>query len=102
MQEQMLSVPLPMLLAIGFLIGFVFLGLGYREGSDLTRRYRFMGMGGITIGIMIAVTPISWYAYWIVTSGLFLGLIEIAIIGFALIIGILFIYKGVKIYSGTQ
>ncbi|MFX0055278.1 MAG: hypothetical protein ACFFAX_15485 [Promethearchaeota archaeon] len=102
MQEQMLAVPLPMLLAIGFLIGFVFLGLGYREGSDLTRRYRFLGVGGITVGIMIPVTPISWYAYWIVTSGLLLGLIEITIIGVALIIGIFLIYKGVKIYSGNQ
>ncbi|MFW9804747.1 MAG: hypothetical protein ACFFFC_18975 [Candidatus Thorarchaeota archaeon] len=102
MQEQMLAVPLPMLLAIGFLIGFVFLGLGYREGSDMTRRYRFIGVGAITIGIMIPVTPISWYGYWIVTTGLLLGLIEIAMICVTLIIGILLIYKGVKIYSGNQ
>ncbi|MHA2005622.1 MAG: hypothetical protein ACW975_14660 [Candidatus Thorarchaeota archaeon] len=99
MQEQMFTVPIPMLLALGFLIGFAILALGYRERSDMTRRHHLMGLGAVITGIMIPVTPISWYGYWIVLSGLVLGLIEIVIIGVALIIGILLIYKGVKTYS---
>jgi hypothetical protein len=102
MQEQMFAVPIPTLLALGFLIGFVILALGYREGFDITRRHHLMGLGVVIIGIMIPATPISWYGYWIVTSGLVLGLIEITIIAVALIIGILLMYKGVKTYSATQ
>ncbi|MHA2071807.1 MAG: hypothetical protein ACW985_08480 [Candidatus Thorarchaeota archaeon] len=102
MQEQMFAVPIPMLLALGFLIGIVILALGYREGSDMARRHRLIGLGVIIIGIMIPATPISWYGYWIVTSELVLGLIEIAIIAVTLVIGIILIYKGAKTYSVTQ
>ena len=99
MQEQMFAVPIPMLLALGFLIGIVILALGYREGSDMARRHSLIGLGVIIIGIMIPATPISWYGYWMVISGLVLGLIEIAIIAVALVVGILLMYKGVKTYS---
>jgi hypothetical protein len=102
MQEQMFAVPIPTLLALGFLIGFVMLALGYREGSDITRRHHLMGLGVVIIGIMIPATPISWYGYWMVVSALILGLIEIVFIAVALIIGIILIYKGVKTYSATQ
>ncbi|MHA2300153.1 MAG: hypothetical protein ACXACD_04275 [Candidatus Thorarchaeota archaeon] len=102
MQEQMFVIPIPPLLALGFLIGIIILVLGYREDSDLTRRYHLMGLGVVVIGIMIPVTPLSWYGYWMVTSGLVLGLVEIAIIAVALIVGILLVYKGVKTYSGPQ
>ena len=102
MQEQMFVVPLPPLLALGFLIGTILLALGYREDSDLTMRHHLMGLGVVVIGIMIPVCPLSWYGYWMVTSGLVLGLIEITIIAVALIIGILLVYKGVKTYSEPQ
>ena len=98
MQEQMFVIPIPPLLALGFLIGVVLLILGYREESDIARRHHLMGLGVVVIGVMIPVTPITWYGYWIVTSGLVLGLIEIAIIAVALVIGIVIIYSGVKIY----
>lgn len=102
MQEQMFAVPIPMLLALGFLIGFVILALGYREESDISRRHKLMGLGVIIIGIMIPTTPLSWYVYWMVTSSLVLGIIEIGVIAVALIIGVFLIYKGVKIQSATQ
>jgi hypothetical protein len=102
MQEQMVTIPIPPLLALGFLIGVVLLILGYREESDITRRHHLMGLGVVVIGIMIPVSPITWYGYWIVTIGLVLGLVEIAIIAIALIIGIVLIYKGIKTYSETQ
>jgi hypothetical protein len=102
MQEQMFVVPIPPLLALGFLIGFILLVLGYREESDLTRHHHLIGLGVVVIGIMIPVTPLTWYGYWIVTSGLILGLNEIAIIAVAVIIGIILIYKGIKTYSGPQ
>lgn len=98
----MFAVPIPMLLALGFLIGIGILALGYRERSDMTRRHHLMGLGVIIIGIMIPATPISWYGYWMITSELVLGLIEIVIIAVTLAIGILLIYKGVKTYSATQ
>jgi len=98
----MFVVPIPPLLALGFLIGAILLALGYREDSDLTRRHHLMGLGVVVIGIMIPVCPLSWYGYWMVTSGLVLELIEITIIAVALIIGIILVYKGVKTYSGPQ
>ena len=73
MQEQMFVLPIPVLLAIGYLIGFVLLVLGYRNETDLTRHHHLMGLGIVVIGIMIPVTPISWYVHGIVTTGLLLG-----------------------------
>lgn len=103
MQGQTLTTPLlPPLLALGFLIGIILLLLGYRENTDFTRRQHLMGLGIIIIGIMIPVTPSSWYGYMIVTSGLILGLLEIAIIAVTLIIGIIFLYIGFKTYTKTQ
>ena len=98
----MFVVPIPPLLALGFLIGAILLALGYREDSDLTRRHHLMGLGVVVIGVMIPVSPLSWYGYWMVTSGLVLGLGEIAIIAVALIIGILLVYIGVKTYRMPQ
>ncbi|MHA2026565.1 MAG: hypothetical protein ACW98U_11760 [Candidatus Thorarchaeota archaeon] len=97
MQEQMFTIPIPPLLAIGFLIGIILLALGYRSQSD-----HQMGLGLVIIGLMIPITPISWYGYLMLTSALVLGLIEIVIIAVALIIGIVLMYKGFKIYSTPQ
>ncbi|MHA1902737.1 MAG: hypothetical protein ACXADL_13490 [Candidatus Thorarchaeota archaeon] len=102
MQEQMFVIPIPPLLAIGFLIGIVLLVLGYRNKTDLTRRYHLMGLGTVVIGIMIPVTPISWYVSGMVTLGWVLGLAEISIIAIALIIGFILIYYGVKTYYRSQ
>ena len=102
MQEQMFTIPIPPLLALGFLIGIIMLVLGYREESDLTRRHHLMGLGVVVIGIMIPATPLSWYGYWMIIRGRVLELSEIAIIAIALIIGILLVYKGIKTYSGPQ
>lgn len=103
MQGQTFTTPLiPPLLALGFLIGIILLVLGYREKTNLTRHQHLMGLGIMIIGVMIPVTPLSWYGYLIVTSGLILGLIEIAIIAVALILGIVFLYQGFRTYSKTQ
>ena len=102
MQDLMFTVPIPPLLALGFLIGVILLLIGYRENSDLTRRNHLIGLGFIVIGIMIPVTPISWYGYLAVTTVLVLGLIEIAILAVGLIIGIILMYLGAKTYSKSQ
>ena len=102
MQEQMFIVPIPPLLAIGFLIGFILLVLGYRENADLIRRNHRIGLGLVIIGIMIPLTPATWYGYWVVTTGLVLGLSEITVIAVALILGIILIYLGAKNYSKSQ
>jgi hypothetical protein len=98
MQELMFSIPIPPLLALGFLIGLVLL-LGYRENADLVRRNHRMGSGLIIIGIMVPISPLSWYVYWILTSGLVLGLLDYAIIAVALVFGLIIMYFGAKIYS---
>jgi hypothetical protein len=102
MQEQMFTIPIPPLLAIGFLIGIILFALGLRNQDDLVKRNHQMGLGLVIIGFMIPVTPISWYGYQMVTSGLVLGLVEIFIISVAVIIGIVIVYKGVKTYSTAQ
>ena len=102
MQELMFTVPIPPLLALGFLIGFILLVLGYRENADLTRRNHLMGLGLIIIGIMIPVTPATWYGYLVVIHGLVLGITEIAVISIALILGIILMYLGAKNYSKSQ
>ncbi|MFW9806999.1 MAG: hypothetical protein ACFFFK_09755 [Candidatus Thorarchaeota archaeon] len=102
MQEVMFTIPIPPLLALGFLIGIVLYVLGYREQTVLTRRYHLMGLGLIIIGIMIPISPLSWYLYWFLTSVLILGLIDIAIIAVTLILGIVFLYIGFKTYTKSQ
>ena len=98
----MFTVPIPPLLALGFLIGIILLVLGYRENADLTRRNHMMGLGMIIIGIMIPVTPATWYGYLVVIHGLVLGITEIAVIAIALIFGIILMYLGAKNYSKSQ
>ena len=102
MQESMFTIPIPPLLAIGFLIGILLLVMGYRIKSDLIKRHHQMGLGTVIIGIMIPITPLSWYGYWALTSIVLLGIIDIAIIVVTLIIGIVLVYKGIKFYSSAQ
>jgi hypothetical protein len=102
MQETMFSIPIPVLLALGFLIGIILLVLGYMEKTDPTRHQHLMGLGIIIIGIMIPITPLSWYGYLVLVRGLILGIIEIAIIALALIIGIVLLYIGSKTYMKSQ
>ena len=86
MQETMFAVPIPPLLALGYLIGIILLVLGYMEKTNPTRHQHLLGLGIIIIGIMIPITPLSWYVYMMLVRGLILGIIEIAIIALALII----------------
>jgi len=62
-QQQMFSINIPSMLIFGFLIGIVLLILGYRERTDIRRRNRFIGSGLSIIGIMILLTPLSWFLY---------------------------------------
>ena len=57
----MVSINIPSLLILGFLVGVVLLIIGYREGADLRRRNRLMGSGLGIIGIMTLMTPVSWF-----------------------------------------
>jgi len=59
----MVSISIPSLLALGFLIGMVLLILGYREEINLRRRNLLMGSGLGIIGIMVLLTPLSWFLY---------------------------------------
>lgn len=59
----MVSISIPALLALGFLIGMVLLILGYREKINLRRRNLLMGSGLCIIGAMALITPLSWFLY---------------------------------------
>jgi hypothetical protein len=102
MQETMFVVPIPPLIAFGFLIGIVLFVLGYRETEGSLRRYHLMGLGIVVIGIMIPVTPLSWYGYWVLTAALVLGITELTIIAVAVILGVLLIYQGARVYARAQ
>jgi len=102
MQESMIAFSMPFILALGFLVGIVLLLLGYREIEDRPRRNRLMGLGTIVIGIMIPVTPVSWYVYLMLTAVLVLGIVELAIIAIAVILGIVLMYLGARIYVRVQ
>lgn len=102
MQGSTFTIPIPPLLALGFLIGIILLVLGYREKADLTRHQHLMGLGIVIIGIMIPVTPLSWYGYQMVTIGLILGLLELAIIAATLVVGIVLLFIGFKTYTKSQ
>lgn len=102
MQEPMFAVFMPSVLVVGFLIGIVLLVLGYLEDEDRPRRNRLMGLGTIVIGIMILVTPISWYGYWVLTAALVLGIVELTIIAIGVVLGVVLMYQGTRIYSRVQ
>ena len=103
MQVVQFGVSMPGILATGFLIGVILIILGSRENQNLERRNHLIGLGTIVIGIMIPVTPLSWYLYWV-------GIIGLLILGgepqivtlFALVIGIIVIYQGIRIYRRKQ
>jgi len=98
----MFAFSMPFILALGFLVGIVLLLLGYREIEDRPRRNRLMGLGTIVIGIMIPVTPVSWYVYLVLTAARVLGIVELAIIAIAVILGIVLMYLGARIYVRVQ
>jgi hypothetical protein len=66
----MLTVSIPGLLMMGFGIALVFLILGYREKADISKSRRLIGIGLDLLGLMVIVTPLSWYGMWAITTGL--------------------------------
>lgn len=91
---------MPGILLTGFMIGIILVVMGFRENQNLVRRNHLMGMGIVVIGIMIPVTPLSWYIYWEGVFGLFTLAIEHqVVIAFTLIIGIVLAYQGARIYG---
>jgi len=103
MQEVQFGVSMPSILILGFLIGVILIILGYRERQDLVRRNHQIGLGTIIVGIMIPVTPLSWYIYWEGFLGLFmLPLEHKLVIILALVIGLAFIVHGARIYRRPQ
>ena len=59
----------PALLMIGFVIAVLFLVLGYRERVDLSKRERSIRIGLVLLGMMVIVTPFSWYGYLAIVAG---------------------------------
>lgn len=94
---------MPGILATGFLIGIILIILGNRENQNLERRNHLIGLGIMVIGIMIPITPLSWYLYWVGIVGLLIlgGEPQIVTL-FALVIGIIIVYQGTRIYRRKQ
>ncbi|MFW9887490.1 MAG: hypothetical protein ACFFER_04870 [Candidatus Thorarchaeota archaeon] len=103
MQEQILSINIPALLALGFLIGILLVAIGYREKGNPVLRAHRIGLGVIIIGIMIPATPLAWYGSWALITGIIvLGILDIVIIILTLIVGFNGIYYGFKTYRSSQ
>jgi hypothetical protein len=98
----MFVVPIPPLIALGYLIGIVLLVLGYREMDDSTRRNHLMGSGTLVIGFMIPATTLAWYGYLVIASGLVLGVIELGFIAITVILGAILMYQGARLYTMAQ
>jgi len=99
---QIFAINVPSLLIIGFLIGVILIIRGNRDLEDLTKRSRLLKVGISIIGIMIPVTPLSWYGYWVFSSGMALMIIDYAIIAISIVVGIIVIYKGLTTYPASQ
>jgi hypothetical protein len=103
MQEMQFVANMPSLLITGFLIGFILIIIGYREVRDLSRRNHLIGIGIGIVGIMIPVTPLSWYIYWVGLPGLLaLELVHKAVIGLAILVGVVVIFQGARVYGRPQ
>ncbi len=59
----------PALLMIGFAVAVLFIILGYRERVDITKREKSIRIGLGLLGLMVIVTPLSWYGSWAIVSG---------------------------------
>jgi len=78
----------PALLMIGFAIAVLFLVIGYRERVDLSKRERSIRIGLVLLGLMVIVTPLSWYgSLAIVDSVVQMGIGEIVILTTLVTIG---------------
>ena len=92
----MVSVNMPSLIILGFLIGIILIILGNREKDDMSRRNSLLKSGILVVGIMIPLTPISWFGYWVLTSYYTMLLQDYIIVGGAIVFGILVIFQGFR------
>lgn len=96
----MFVVNIPSLLVLGFGIAILFLVLGFRERADFSKRSMFIRIGLDLLGLMVIVTPLSWYGTWALTSGLVhMTILDILIVTVftalgGLIIGVSVVYEG--------
>ena len=67
--ETMFIISVPALLMIGFAVAVLFLVLGYRERVDLSKRERSIRIGLVLLGLMVIVTPLSWYGFLAIVAG---------------------------------
>jgi len=92
-----MTVSLPALLALGFIVGLVFLVLGLLKAKQGKRRAHLIAGGATLLGVMTAVTPLTWYGYWA-----FLGGVVVMSLGDLLILALLALFGGLLIAFGIQ
>jgi FtsH-binding integral membrane protein len=92
--QPMVMVSIPALLGFGFIVGIVLVLLGLVEQKNQQRRAHLMAAGVIVLGIMSVVTPLLWYGYPALLTGVVvLNLGELVILTLlALISGLLIAY----------
>jgi hypothetical protein len=59
----------PALLMMGFAVAVLFIILGYRERVDITKREKSIRIGLGLLGLMVIVTPLSWYGSLAIIGG---------------------------------
>jgi drug/metabolite transporter (DMT)-like permease len=99
----MVGISMPGLLAIGYVVALVLLFLANREREDLNRKSILAKSGVILIGIMIAITPLSWYGYYAATDGsIAMALYDLAIVSMCCIFGGIIIGAGLRAKPPTN
>jgi len=95
--QPLMAVSLPALLALGFIVGLVLLGLGLLEVKKAKRRAHLIAAGATLLGVMTVVTPLTWYGYWAFLVG-----VVVMGLGDLLILALLALFGGLLIAFGIQ
>jgi uncharacterized membrane protein len=94
-QQPLVTVSVPAVLAVGFIIGIVLLVVGLLEQKDRTQRAHLTGAGALLLGIMTVATPLLWYGCWPLLTGsvIIMSISEIAVLTLlGLVSGVLITY----------
>jgi len=86
--QAMFAVSIPSLLALGFGVAVGLLVIGYREKQNSDRANTLFRVGFILLGVMTALTPISWYWSRTMPSGtLLMGISDMFVLGLGTLVG---------------
>ncbi|TFG13126.1 hypothetical protein EU537_07390 [Candidatus Thorarchaeota archaeon] len=97
MQDVMMTISMPSVLALGYLIALIFFILGFREDQDFVKKSRMYGYASVTFGLMLIITIVSWFG----SLAAFSGQVPMYLSDIILLSGISFI-AGMSMLYGIQ